>query len=46
MLVCGVGDYEWFGMIIDDVIGEVFDKIVKLFGLLYLGGLYVEKMVC
>lgn len=43
--VIGIGQYELFGEFIDDVVGEVFDKIVKLLGLDYFGGLLLLKMV-
>lgn len=45
MCVIDVGVYEMFGEIFDDVVGEVFDKIVKLIGFGYLGGLEVLKFV-
>lgn len=34
-----------FGEFIDDVVGEVFDKIGKLFGLDYFVGVVVLKLV-
>lgn len=43
--VIGIGQYELLGELIDDVVGEVFDKIVKLLGLDYSGGLMLLKMV-
>jgi len=37
----------WFlGLTIDDVVGEVFDKVVWLFGLFFFGGFYVDCVVC
>lgn len=33
------------GELIDDVVGEVFDKIVKLLGLDYFGGFLLVKLV-
>lgn len=30
---------------IDDVVGEVFDKVVKMFGFFYFGGLLIDKYV-
>lgn len=36
--VCGVGDYMILGIILDDVLGEVYDKMVRLLGLFVGGG--------
>lgn len=43
--VFGIGEYEVLGELVDDVVGEVFDKMVKLFGFDYLGGLCLVKFV-
>lgn len=43
--VDGIGCYMLLGEFIDDVVGEVFDKIVKLLGLDYFGGLLFVKLV-
>lgn len=36
---------EILGEIIDDVVGEVFDKLVKILGFFYFGGLLIDKYV-
>lgn len=38
-------DMVIFGQIIDDVVGEVFDKIGKILGLEYLVGLIIDCLV-
>lgn len=43
--VKNIGEYCILGEFIDDVVGEVFDKMVKLMGLDYLGGLLLVKLV-
>lgn len=45
VVVDWIGQYCLLGEILDDVVGEVFDKIVKLMGLLYLGGLQLVVLV-
>ena len=38
------GDYKIIGQSQDDAVGEAFDKVAKLLGLLYPGGPYIEKL--
>lgn len=38
-------EYEVVGKIRDDVVGEVFDKIVRYLGLGYFGGFVIDKIV-
>lgn len=40
----GVGRYRRLGTTIDDAIGEAFDKIAKMLGLGFPGGVAVEKL--
>ncbi len=42
--VNGVGDYEVLGMTLDDAAGEAFDKVAKLLGLGYPGGIEVDRL--
>lgn len=44
VLVRGVGDYERWGMTIDDALGEAFDKVAKLLSLGHPGGPAVEAI--
>jgi N6-L-threonylcarbamoyladenine synthase len=41
--VRGVGDYLRLGATVDDAVGEAFDKVAKMLGLPYPGGLQVER---
>lgn len=38
-------DFDYLGGMIDDVVGEVFDKVVMMLGFGYLGGLFVLELV-
>jgi len=42
-LVSGVGDYQILGMTLDDAAGEAFDKVAKLLGLGYPGGVEIDR---
>jgi N6-L-threonylcarbamoyladenine synthase len=42
LLVEGVGQYHWLGGTIDDAMGEAFDKVAKMLGLGFPGGVAVE----
>ena len=42
--VKGRGDYEFLGQTRDDAAGEAFDKVAKLLGLGYPGGVIIDKM--
>jgi N6-L-threonylcarbamoyladenine synthase len=41
--VNGVGDYHVLGMTVDDAAGEAFDKVAKLMGLGYPGGVEIDR---
>jgi N6-L-threonylcarbamoyladenine synthase len=41
--VVGVGKYVRLGTTVDDAMGEAFDKVAKMLGLLYPGGPQVER---
>jgi N6-L-threonylcarbamoyladenine synthase len=41
--VIGVGNYVRLGTTVDDAMGEAFDKVAKMLGLLYPGGPEVER---
>lgn len=41
--VLGVGNYRELGSTIDDAFGEAFDKVAKMLGLPYPGGVEIEK---
>ena len=43
-LVRGVGDYTVLGRTLDDAAGEAFDKIAKLLGLPYPGGIEIDRL--
>lgn len=45
LLVKDYLEIELFGIILDDVVGEVYDKVVCMLGLGYLGGLVVDRLV-
>lgn len=40
----GFGNYTLMGQTIDDAAGEAFDKVAKIFGLGYPGGVAIEKL--
>jgi N6-L-threonylcarbamoyladenine synthase len=42
--VRGYGDYALIGQTLDDAAGEAFDKVAKLLGLGYPGGVKIEKL--
>jgi len=42
--VNGVGDYQILGQTLDDAAGEAFDKVAKLLGLGYPGGVEVDRL--
>jgi N6-L-threonylcarbamoyladenine synthase len=42
--VLGEGDYTLEGQTLDDAAGEAFDKVAKILGLGYPGGVIIEKM--
>lgn len=42
--VKGYGDYELMGQTLDDAAGEAFDKVAKILGLGYPGGVAIEKL--
>lgn len=42
--VDGFGDYRLMGQTLDDAAGEAFDKVAKLLGLGYPGGIAIEEM--
>lgn len=44
LIVKGVGRYERLGSTLDDACGEVIDKVAKLLGLPYPGGLALEEL--
>lgn len=46
MLVCmeGHGQYRLLGQTVDDAAGEAFDKVAKLLGLPYPGGLEIDRL--
>lgn len=44
LLARDVGDYELWGTTRDDAAGECFDKVAKLMGLPFPGGMYIEKL--
>lgn len=41
----GHGRYRLLGFMLDDVVGEVFDKVSCYLGLGYLGGLVIDELV-
>jgi len=43
-IVKAVGDYAFLGQTRDDAAGEAFDKVAKLLGLGYPGGVIIDKM--
>lgn len=45
LLVQGVGKYVLLGQTIDDAVGEAFDKVAKMLGLLYPGGPALEALL-
>ncbi|UCF56096.1 MAG: tRNA (adenosine(37)-N6)-threonylcarbamoyltransferase complex transferase subunit TsaD [Deltaproteobacteria bacterium] len=42
--VKGFGDYMLMGQTLDDAAGEAFDKVAKILGLGYPGGVVIEKL--
>ncbi|WP_039455077.1 tRNA (adenosine(37)-N6)-threonylcarbamoyltransferase complex transferase subunit TsaD [Candidatus Jidaibacter acanthamoebae] len=42
--VLGVGKYKRLGATLDDAVGEAFDKVAKMLGLGYPGGVEIEKL--
>ncbi|MBW2028392.1 MAG: tRNA (adenosine(37)-N6)-threonylcarbamoyltransferase complex transferase subunit TsaD [Deltaproteobacteria bacterium] len=42
--VRGFGNYELLGQTLDDAAGEAFDKIAKILGLGYPGGVVIERL--
>jgi N6-L-threonylcarbamoyladenine synthase len=42
--VDGVGRYQTLGRTLDDAAGEAFDKVAKLLGLPYPGGVQIDRM--
>lgn len=40
----GIGRYETLGRTIDDAAGEAFDKVAKLLGLAYPGGVIIDNL--
>ncbi|MCF8061504.1 MAG: tRNA (adenosine(37)-N6)-threonylcarbamoyltransferase complex transferase subunit TsaD, partial [Deltaproteobacteria bacterium] len=42
--VAGPGEYRTLGQTLDDAAGEAFDKVAKLLGLGYPGGVIIEKL--
>lgn len=42
--VTGFGDYRLLGRTLDDAAGEAFDKIAKILGLGYPGGVVIERL--
>ena len=42
--VIAVGDYELLGRTRDDAAGEAFDKVAKMLGLSYPGGIEIDKL--
>lgn len=42
--VLGVGKYKRLGSTLDDAVGEAFDKVAKMLGLGYPGGVEIEKL--
>ncbi|MBW1996965.1 MAG: tRNA (adenosine(37)-N6)-threonylcarbamoyltransferase complex transferase subunit TsaD [Deltaproteobacteria bacterium] len=42
--VKGFGDYQLLGQTLDDAAGEAFDKIAKILGLGYPGGVVIERL--
>ena len=42
--VNGVGQYESIGQSIDDAAGEALDKVGKMIGVPYPGGVYIDKL--
>lgn len=43
-LVRGAGDYTVLGRTLDDAAGEAFDKVAKLLGLPYPGGVEIDRL--
>ena len=43
-LVRGAGDYSVMGRTLDDAAGEAFDKVAKLLGLSYPGGVEIDRL--
>lgn len=44
VLFRGPADYELLGQTVDDAVGEAFDKVAKVIGLPYPGGVSIEKI--
>jgi N6-L-threonylcarbamoyladenine synthase len=44
VLMKELGNYELISQTVDDAIGEAFDKVAKMLGLLYPGGPQIEKL--
>ena len=42
--VRALGDYRALGHTLDDAAGEAFDKVAKLFGLPYPGGVFIDQL--
>lgn len=42
--VDGIGRYETLGQTLDDAAGEAFDKVAKLLGLPYPGGIEIDRL--
>lgn len=42
--VAGYGDYRLLGRTLDDAAGEAFDKVAKLLGLPYPGGVQIDRL--
>jgi N6-L-threonylcarbamoyladenine synthase len=43
-IVRGLGDYELLGRTRDDAAGEAFDKVAKMLGLPYPGGIEIDRL--
>jgi N6-L-threonylcarbamoyladenine synthase len=43
-MVRGAGDYTVLGRTLDDAAGEAFDKVAKLLGLSYPGGIEIDRL--
>ena len=43
-VVDGIGDYELLGRTRDDAAGEAFDKVAKMLGLPYPGGVAIDRL--
>jgi N6-L-threonylcarbamoyladenine synthase len=44
VLVRGFGDYQILGQTRDDAVGEAYDKVAKLLGLEYPGGVQIDRL--